>query len=142
MGYNMSDGEYDPIPVPVVLRASTMGCYQDSNPVSTIVQLSFGDRLGALIDTMKALKDLSLDVSKGTVSTEGAVKQTKLFITRLDSGRKVEDPDMLEMIRLTIIDNLLKYHPESSERLARGEAFGVKAPVAKVIILKSLIFLL
>lgn len=28
-----------------------------------------------------------------------------------DSGRKVEDPDMLEMIRLTIIDNLLKYHP-------------------------------
>ena len=32
---------------------------------------------------MKALKDLGLDVSKGTVSTEGAVKQTKLFITRL-----------------------------------------------------------
>ncbi|KMS95449.1 hypothetical protein BVRB_008140 [Beta vulgaris subsp. vulgaris] len=121
----MSDGESDPIPVPVVLID------QDSDPVSTIVQLSFGDRLGALIDTMKALKDLGLDVSKGTVSTEGAVKQTKLFITRLDSGRKVEDPDMLEMIRLTIIDNLLKYHPESSERLARGEAFGVKAPVAK-----------
>ena len=28
-----------------------------------------------------------------------------------DSGRKVEDPDMLERIRLTIINNLLKYHP-------------------------------
>ncbi|KNA13730.1 hypothetical protein SOVF_112770 [Spinacia oleracea] len=121
----MSDDDSDPIPVPVVLID------QDSDPVSTIVQLSFGDRLGALIDTMKALKVLGLDVSKGTVTTEGAVKQTKLFITRLDSGRKVEDPDMLEQIRLTIIDNLLKYHPESSERLAMGEAFGVKAPVEK-----------
>lgn len=42
----MSDGESDPIPVPVVLID------QDSDPVSTIVQLSFGDRLGALIDTV------------------------------------------------------------------------------------------
>ncbi|XP_021730539.1 ACT domain-containing protein ACR12-like isoform X2 [Chenopodium quinoa] len=121
----MSDMDSDPIPMPVVLID------QDSDPVATIVQLSFGDRLGALIDTMKALKDLGLDVSKGIVTTEGAVKQTKLFITRLDSGRKIEDPDMLEQIRLTIIDNLLKYHPESSERLAMGEAFGVKAPVEK-----------
>ncbi|XP_021739769.1 ACT domain-containing protein ACR12-like [Chenopodium quinoa] len=121
----MSDLDSDPIPMPVVLID------QDSDPVATIVQLSFGDRLGALIDTMKALKDLGLDVSKGIVTTEGAVKQTKLFITRLDSGRKIEDPDMLEQIRLTIIDNLLKYHPESSERLAMGEAFGVKAPVEK-----------
>lgn len=31
---------------------------------------------------MKALKDLGLDVSKGTVSTEGPVKQTKFFITQ------------------------------------------------------------
>ncbi|KAA3454131.1 ACT domain-containing protein ACR12 isoform X2 [Gossypium australe] len=80
---------------------------------------------------MRALKDLGLDVAKGTVATEGPVKQTKFFITRLDNGRKVEDPDLLERIRLTIINNLLKYHPESSERLAMGEAFGVKAPGKK-----------
>ncbi|XP_011033119.1 PREDICTED: uncharacterized protein DS12 from 2D-PAGE of leaf, chloroplastic [Populus euphratica] len=95
----------DGVPIPVVLID------QDSDSESTIVQLSFGDRLGALIDTMNALKDLGLDVAKGTVLTEGPVKQTKFFITRLDSGRKVEDPDMLERIRLTIINNLLKYHP-------------------------------
>uniref|UniRef100_A0A7C8YIE9 ACT domain-containing protein ACR n=1 Tax=Opuntia streptacantha TaxID=393608 RepID=A0A7C8YIE9_OPUST len=120
----MSDADSDSVPMPIVLID------QDSDPVASIVQLSFGDRLGALIDTMKALRDLGLDVSKGTVTTEGAVKQTKLFITS-DSGRKVEDPDMLERIRLTIIDNLLKYHPESSEQLAMGEAFGIKAPVKK-----------
>ncbi|GKU91550.1 hypothetical protein SLEP1_g5411 [Rubroshorea leprosula] len=39
---------------------------------------------------------------------------------------------MLERIRLTIINNLLKYHPESSEQLAMGEAFGIKAPEKKV----------
>lgn len=116
----------DSIPMPMVLID------QNSDSEATIVQLSFGDRLGALIDTMNALKDLGLDVSKGTVSTEGSVKQTKLFITQSNTGRKVEDPDMLERIRLTIINNLLQYHPESSEQLALGEVFGIKAPEKKL----------
>ncbi|KAJ3671335.1 hypothetical protein LUZ60_007414 [Juncus effusus] len=116
--------EDDGVPVPVVLID------QDSDSDATIVQLSFGDRLGALLDTMKALKDLGLDVSKGSVVTEANVVKTKLFIMRM--GRKVEDPDMLEKIRLTIINNLLQYHPESSERLAMGEFFGIKAPEQKL----------
>ncbi|KAF9674994.1 hypothetical protein SADUNF_Sadunf10G0185500 [Salix dunnii] len=86
----------------------------------------------SVMGQMNALKVLGLDVAKGTVLTDGPVKQTKFFITRLDTGRKVEDPDMLERIRLTIINNLLKYHPESSERLAMGEAFGIKAPEKKL----------
>ncbi|RYR37025.1 hypothetical protein Ahy_A09g041958 isoform D [Arachis hypogaea] len=88
---------------------------------------------------MRALKNLGLDVSKGTVSTEGPVKQTKFFITQADTGRKVEDPDMLERIRLTIINNLLKYHPESSELLAMGEVFGIKAPQKKSFLSSVLI---
>ncbi|XP_078433914.1 ACT domain-containing protein [Wolffia australiana] len=103
---------------------------QDSDPSATLVELSFGDRLGALIDTMRALKDLGLDVTKGTVTTESSVKRTRFFIAR--SGRKIENPDVLERIRLTIINNLLKYHPESSVKLAMGEAFGVKPPPHKV----------
>ncbi|XP_044461800.1 ACT domain-containing protein ACR12-like isoform X2 [Mangifera indica] len=114
------------VPMPIVLID------QDSDSDATIVQISFGDRLGALIDTMNALKELGLDVAKGTVVTEGSVKQTKFFITRLDTGRKVEDPDLLERIRLTVINNLLKYHPESSVQLAMGEAFGIKAPEKKL----------
>ncbi|AQK39291.1 ACT domain-containing protein ACR12 [Zea mays] len=65
------------IPVPVVQID------QDSDRDATIVQLSFGDRLGALLDTMKALKDLGLDVSKGSVATDSAVTQTKFHIMRL-----------------------------------------------------------
>ncbi|KAL0728600.1 hypothetical protein Bca4012_024693 [Brassica carinata] len=120
-----ADDEYL-VPKPMVLID------QDADPEATIVQLSFGDRLGALIDTMKALKDLGLDVIKGTVTTEGSVKQTRFSITKLDTGRKVEDPDSLEQIRLTIINNLLKYHPECSEQLAMGETFGIKAPEKKI----------
>ncbi|VVB13240.1 unnamed protein product [Arabis nemorensis] len=121
-----SEDDDDFVPMPMVLID------QDADPEATIVQLSFGDRLGALIDTMKALKDLGLDVVKGTVSTKGSVKQTRFSITKLDTGRKVEDPDSLEQIRLTIINNLLKYHPESSEQLAMGETFGIKAPEKKI----------
>ncbi|CAN8298071.1 unnamed protein product [Cochlearia groenlandica] len=124
--YPKSEDEDDVVPMPMVLID------QDADPEATIVQLSFGDRLGALIDTMKSLKDLGLDVIKGTVSTEGSIKQTKFSITKLDTGRKVEDPDLLEQIRLTIINNLLKYHPECSEQLAMGETFGIKAPEKKI----------
>ncbi|KAF8081911.1 hypothetical protein N665_0856s0002 [Sinapis alba] len=120
------DEEEDLVPKPMVLID------QDADPEATIVQLSFGDRLGALINTMKALKDLGLDVIKGTVTTEGSVKQTRFSITKQDTGRKVEDPDSLEQIRLTIINNLLKYHPECSEQLAMGETFGIKAPEHKI----------
>lgn len=121
----MSNLDTDDVPMPIVMID------QDSDPEATVVQIGFGDRLGALIDTIRALKDLGLNVVKGTVATEGPVKETKLHITISSSGRKVEDPDMLESIRLTIINNLLKYHPESSEQLAMGEAFGIKAPVKK-----------
>ncbi|XP_008784013.1 ACT domain-containing protein ACR12-like isoform X2 [Phoenix dactylifera] len=121
---SMSDQDTDVVPMPIVLID------QDSDSDATIVQLSFGDRLGALVDTMKALRDLGLDVAKGTVTTEASVIQTKFYIMR--SGRKVEDPAMLEKIRLTIINNLLMYHPESSEKLAMGEVFGIKPPEKKV----------
>ncbi|KAI3832657.1 hypothetical protein MKW98_002203 [Papaver atlanticum] len=122
--FSKSEQDGESVPVPIVLID------QDSDSEATLVQVSFGDRLGALIDTMKALKDLGLDVTKGTVTAVESVIETKFFITRM--GRKIEEPDMLETIRLTIINNLLKYHPESSERLAMGEAFGIKAPEKKL----------
>ncbi|XP_008787972.1 ACT domain-containing protein ACR12-like [Phoenix dactylifera] len=121
---SMSDQEKNVVPMPIVLID------QDSDPDATIVQISFGDRLGPLVDTMKALRDLGLDVTKGSVTTEPSAIQTKFFIMR--SGRKVENPAMLEKIRLTIINNLLEYHPESSEKLAMGEVFGIKPPKKKL----------
>lgn len=47
--WQMSDQEKDVVPMPIVLID------QDSDPDATIVQLSFGDRLGALLDTVMLL---------------------------------------------------------------------------------------
>ncbi|KAK1433992.1 hypothetical protein QVD17_10910 [Tagetes erecta] len=118
--------ETDEIPVPKVIID------QDSDVDATVVEVTFGDRLGALLDTMRALKNLGLNVVKGNVHLDSSGKHTKFSITNASTGRKVEDPELLEAIRLTIISNLLEYHPESSAQLAMGEAFGIEAPKHKL----------
>lgn len=124
----VQDGEETEQTEPVVV----VHIDQHSDPDSTIVELSFGDRLGALLDTTKALKNLGLNVVKAQVTTEEGLAKNRFFITRSDNGNKVVNPELLEAIRLTIIGNLLKYHPESSEQLYMGETFGVTAPKVKL----------
>ncbi|GLT50779.1 hypothetical protein SLA2020_242410 [Shorea laevis] len=118
--------ETDTVPTPKVIID------QDSDPDATVVEITFGDRLGALLDTMNALKNLGLNVVKANVYLDSSGKHNKFSITKANTGRKVEDPELLEAIRLTIINNLLEYHPESSSQLAMGVAFGVEPPKEKV----------
>ncbi|CAN0839685.1 ACT domain-containing protein ACR11 [Linum grandiflorum] len=125
----VEDGSYydmDAVPTPKVIIDL------DSDPDATVVEITFGDRLGALVDTMTALKNLGLNVVKGNVFLDSSGKHNRFSITKADSGRKVEDPELLEAIRLTIINNLLKYHPESSSKLAMGVFFGSQPPNQKV----------
>jgi len=104
----------------------------DKDPDATVVEITFGDRLGALLDTMNALKNLGLNVVKANVFLDSSGKHNTFAITRADNGRKVEDPELLEAIRLTIINNLLEYHPESSAQLAMGAAFGITPPAQEL----------
>ncbi|KAF5745470.1 hypothetical protein HS088_TW07G01054 [Tripterygium wilfordii] len=121
-----STSEIDTIPTPQVIID------QDSDHDATVVEITFGDRLGALLDTMNALKNLGLNVVKANVFLDSSGKHNKFFITKADTGRKIEDPELLEAIRLTIINNLLEYHPESSSQLAMGIAFGMVPPKQQV----------
>lgn len=121
-----SSKEADEVPIPKVIID------QDSDPDATIVEITFGDRLGALLDTMNALKNLGLNVVKANVYLDSSGKHNKFAITKVSTGRKVDDPEMLETIRLTIINNMLQYHPESSEQLAMGAAFGAAPPIKQV----------
>ncbi|KAI4355832.1 hypothetical protein L6164_004568 [Bauhinia variegata] len=114
-----SQGDTSTIPTPIVIID------QDSDPDATVVEIAFGDRLGALLDTMNALTNLGLNVVKANVFLDSSGKHNKFAITKADTGRKVEDPELLEAIRLTIINNLIQYHPESSAQLALGAAFGL-----------------
>ncbi|EYU21780.1 hypothetical protein ABFS83_09G075800 [Erythranthe nasuta] len=121
-----SSNETDVIPTPSVTID------QDSDPDATIVEITFGDRLGALLDTMNALKNLGLNVVKANVYLDSSGKHNKFVITRASTGRKIDDPELLEAIRLTIINNMLEYHPESSAQLAMGAAFGMIPPPENV----------
>lgn len=121
-----SNGDTDTIPTPKVIIDL------DSDPDATVVEITFGDRLGALLDTMNALKNLGLNVVKANVFLDSSGKHNKFAITKADTGRKVDDPEVLEAIRLTVINNLLQYHPESSSQLAMGVAFGVDPPKQQV----------
>ncbi|XP_009418366.2 ACT domain-containing protein DS12, chloroplastic-like isoform X1 [Musa acuminata AAA Group] len=121
-----SSNETDAIPTPKVIID------QDSSPDATIVEITFGDRLGALLDTMNSLKNLGLHVVKANVYMDSSGKHNKFAITNRSTGRKIEDPELLETIRLTIINNMLQYHPESSSQLAMGATFGVEPPEQKV----------
>lgn len=114
--------EDEVLPTPIVIID------QESDPDATIVELSFGNRLGALLDTMQALKELGLNVERSRITVEGPITRKRFAITRVDNGRKIEDPELLEAIRLTIINNMIEYHPESSSLLAMGNAFGIQAP--------------
>ncbi|XP_075664908.1 ACT domain-containing protein ACR11 [Castanea sativa] len=121
-----SQSENDTVPTPVVIID------QDSDPDATVVEITFGDRLGALLDTMNALKNLGLNVVKANVFLDSSGKHNKFAITKADTGRKVDDPELLEAIRLTIINNLIEYHPESSAQLAMGAAFGIVPPKQQI----------
>jgi len=115
------------IPEPLVMIDQT------AEAGATVVELEFGDRLGALLDTTKALKDLGLNVVKAKVTTSKGIARNRFVITRSDNGQKVEDAEMLEQIRLTIINNLIYYHPESRERLAPTNLPGLKPPSVKEV---------
>ncbi|KAJ8486377.1 hypothetical protein OPV22_018862 [Ensete ventricosum] len=121
-----SSNETDIVPTPKVIID------QDSDLDATIVEITFGDRLGSLLDTMKSLKNLGLNVVKANVYLDSSGKHNKFAITSASTGRKVNDPELLEAIRLTIINNMLEYHPESSSQLALGAAFGVEPPGQEV----------
>ncbi|KAJ3693394.1 hypothetical protein LUZ60_008874 [Juncus effusus] len=117
-----NSNDTDALPVPKVIID------QDSDADATIVEVTFGDRLGTLLDTMSALKNLGLNVVKAKVHLDASGKHNKFAITKASTGRKIDDPELLEAIRLTIINNMLEYHPESSSQLAMGATFGTELP--------------
>eukprot|EP00271_Cylindrocystis_brebissonii_P011595 TRINITY_DN29461_c0_g1_i1.p1 TRINITY_DN29461_c0_g1~~TRINITY_DN29461_c0_g1_i1.p1 ORF type:complete len:302 (+),score=50.01 TRINITY_DN29461_c0_g1_i1:78-983(+) len=108
----------EPVPLPVVVID------QHTEPNATVLELEFGDRLGALLDTVKALTELGLNVVRASVTTSANVGRNRFVLTQAGTGKKVEDPDTLEAIRLTVIANLLEYHPESSQQLMMSTMTG------------------
>ena len=92
--------------MPVVLIDNT------ADPLATVVTVSFGEVLGQLLDTCESLRRLGLNINRAEV-TEGSPANT-FYITDAATSEKITKSDVIESIRLTII-NMLAYHPEAAE---------------------------
>jgi len=99
--------------MPVVLIDNT------ADPLATVVTVSFGNVLGQLLDTCEALRKLGLNINRADV-TEGS-PANRFYITDASTSEKVVKSDMIEQIRMTIINNMLTYHPEAAEFLVEGQ---------------------
>uniref|UniRef100_A0A7S2Z3V9 ACT domain-containing protein n=1 Tax=Chloropicon laureae TaxID=464258 RepID=A0A7S2Z3V9_9CHLO len=88
----------------------------ESDPLATVVSIKFGDYLGDLLDTVGALKNLDLNIVRAKFDVDG--NKNKFFITDAKNGEKIFSTRRLEEIRMTIINNLILYHPESVEELS------------------------
>lgn len=87
-----------------------------SDAFATIITITFGDKLGDLLDTVAALKNLGLNIQRAKLESQEATvinARNKFFVTDASKGEKVTSSEKLEEIRLTILNNMLDYHPEA-----------------------------
>lgn len=73
-----------------------------------------------------ALKNLNLNIRRAKLKSgdAGGGGRHKFYITDARTSEKIVKSAKLEEIRLTILNNMLQFHPESGEQLAWGSAAG------------------
>lgn len=84
------------------------------------MSLEYGDLLGDLADTTAALKAQKLNIRRAKIRTKNGMAVHKFYITDARTSEKVVKSARIEEIRLTILDCLMQYHPESTSKLATG----------------------
>lgn len=67
-----------------------------------------------------ALKSLKLNIRRAKIEQEKGLN--KFYITDALTSEKILKSARLEEIRLTILNNLMKYHPESGAALGWGSS--------------------
>lgn len=93
-----------------------------SDNYSTIVKITYGDKLGELMDTIAALKNLGLNIIRAKLEdpNETGGAKNKFYVTDAVTGEKITSSQKIEEIRLTILNIMLEFHPESAEILSVG----------------------
>lgn len=117
-----ANGTSAPVPEPVVRIDN------EHDPFATIVTVEYGDLLGELLETVASLKALGLNIRQAKIKDK---KVHKFFVTDSAKSEKIISSSKIEEIRLTILNNLLQFHPESEERLAWGPHTNVHSGVIR-----------
>ena len=69
---------------------------------------------------IRALKNLKLNIRRAKIKPRASGKLHKFYITDALTADKITKSARLEEIRMTILQNLLFYHPESATELGFG----------------------
>lgn len=99
--------------MPVVIIDNT------ADPFATVVEVSFGDVLGQLIDTCESLKSMGLNINRAEVTDNE--NPNRFYVTDALTSEKITKSARIEQIRITVINNMLTYHPEAAEYLVEGQ---------------------
>lgn len=99
----------------------------ETDPFATMVHIEYGDLLGELLDTVTSLKALGLNIRRAKI--RGDERGHTFYVTDQARSEKIVTSAKLEEIRLTIINNLLKYHPETGEQLAWSAGHSARVSV-------------
>ena len=83
-----------------------------SDPLATILEIEFGDKLGELADTCEAIRNLGLDISRAEITESN---QNRFYVTDHQSSEKITASARLEDLRQTVLTTMCYYHPEAQE---------------------------
>lgn len=68
----------------------------------------------------RALKNLGLNIRRAKIRPGDSGKLHKFYITDAGTAEKINKSARLEEIRMTVLNNLIYYHPESASALGVG----------------------
>ena len=77
-----------------------------------------------LLTQIAALKNLGLNIQRAKLENPGEDVEGRntFYVTEETTGEKVTTSARLEEIRMTILKNMLYYHPEAEENLGVGKS--------------------
>jgi hypothetical protein len=79
-----------------------------------------------------SLRNLGLSIRRAKLQGgDGSAKEHKFYITDARTSEKILKSSRLEEMRLTILNNMLQYHPETGELLAWGSPAARRGPVLR-----------
>ncbi|KAL6755983.1 hypothetical protein V8C86DRAFT_2658705 [Haematococcus lacustris] len=105
-----------PVPTPVVKIDNL------TDPFATLVTVEYGDKLGELLETITALKNLNLNIRRAKlVSGKSGSTINAFYLTEADTSEKIVKSARLEEIRMTVLNLLVATYPESAQSLSGGK---------------------
>eukprot|EP00210_Caulerpa_lentillifera_P000088 g84.t1 len=93
---------------------------------ATVVTMKFGDKIPHPLDTMATLRGLGLNIVRAKFDNSDPDSRNRFYVTDATTSEKILKSGRIEEIRLTVLSNLMKFHPETSKQL--NSAHRVRLP--------------